>query len=107
MKLVERIESVEYHRNGVAGRGFTVVTFWHRPEKPASSYKHRRMVAIMTTHATPDEEEEFSREECYVLDTEFTAAGNIGHGNKWRGDNFADELIPLLVARIKAEQAVS
>ena len=104
MKLVERIESVEYHRNGIAGRGFTVVTFWHRPE-PRYDWRERRMMAIL-----PDLDEGiwWSRSECYVLDVDLLSVGDVRSGiNSWRGDNFADELIPLLKARIEAERAVS
>lgn len=84
-----QVEEVAYHRNGISGEGFHVVTFrWaEQGEEP------RHMVGII-----------FGREgQCAVLDREQTRQGNIAFamGNSWRGDHFEHA---LRVAIRKAEE---
>lgn len=70
---------VAYHRNGVSGIGFHVITFvWH--DTNATPSIHRRMVATVFPEAGA----------IAVLDVDQTAAGNIAFakGNSWRGDYF-------------------
>ena len=80
-----KIHNVEvaYHRNGVSGIGFHVVTFTWK-DTDVSPPVTRRMVATV-----------FPKENTIaVLDIDQTAAGNIAFakGNSWRGDHFEAEL---------------
>jgi len=72
---------VAYHRNGVAGIGFYVVTFtWKDPD----TRKPRHMVATVFP----------KRGEVAVLDIDETTKDNIAFakGNSWRGDDFEEAL---------------
>lgn len=72
--LIASVQSVAYHRNGVAGEGFHVVTFTMRDGREG-----RPMVA--TVFATPGQ--------VAVLDVGKLADGDVAFGsNSWRGDNF-------------------
>ena len=78
-----QVEEIAYHRNGVSGEGFHVVTFrWAEEEKVMA--EPRPMVAIL--FEAPGQ--------CAVLDREQTRQGNIGFamGNSWRGDRFEPAL---------------
>lgn len=70
------VEDVAYHRNGVSGIGFHVVTFrWaERHEEP------RPMVGTVFPELGA----------VAVFDRELLRQGNIGfaEGNSWRGDHF-------------------
>jgi hypothetical protein len=79
------IEAIAYHRNGICGEGFHVVTFRYAEEGEGES---RPMVAVLFPQPG----------QCAVLDREQTRQGNIAFamGNSWRGDNFE----PLLRAAI-------
>lgn len=85
---------VAYHRNGVCGEGFFVVTFRWQDGKC-----WRNMVATVF-HYFDDASDKSCR--VAVLDIDQTANGNIAmaEGNSWRGDHFADELFPIIKAWI-------
>lgn len=69
-----KIKQVEYHRNGICGNGFHVVTF---------TDKKRPMVGIVF-----DE-----KGSCAVFDTDMLGKGIIEFGvNSWRGDTYEDAL---------------
>lgn len=68
---------VAYHRNGVSGEGFHVVTFDYK-DRPRA--KRRRMMAIV-----------FGYDRCCVavVDLDMAANDQIAFGeNSWRGDDF-------------------
>jgi len=70
-----KVQAVAYHRNGMCGEGFHVVTFkWCRRDMVGVVFDGRGRVA--------------------VLDTAETSKGNIamGAGNSWRADDFELEL---------------
>lgn len=70
MKLT--IREIDYHRNGVAGEGFNVITFLDHELK-------RDMVAILFS----------GRGQCAVFDRKLLGEGVIEFGrNSWRGDTF-------------------
>lgn len=76
--LISSVQSVDYHRNGVAGEGFHVITFTMRDGR-----ERRPMVA--TVFATPGQ--------IAVLDVGKLADGDVAFGsNSWRGDDFEPEL---------------
>ncbi len=81
MRMVNRIIEVAYHRNGVSGRGFNVVTFYG---SAATGMAGKRFLATLTD--TPGE--------CYVVCTDLlpTCGVAFGEGNSWRGDEFEPEL---------------
>jgi len=73
-----KITNIEYHRNGVSGNGFHVVTFVMK-----NGNKNQNMVAVLF-----EEQGNIS-----VLDIDMLAVQNIAFGeNSWRGDNFEDVL---------------
>lgn len=81
---------VAYHRNGVCGEGFFVVTFrWQ------DGRQWRNMVATVF-HYFDEPGDNTCR--VAVLDIDETAAGNIAmaEGNSWRGDHFADDLFRII-----------
>lgn len=79
MKL--KIERIEYHRNGISGAGFHVVTFIMTEGR-----QKQNMVAFVF------EEPSY----CAVIDRDLLAKNIIGMfdspGNAWRGDNFEPQL---------------
>ena len=79
------IREVVYHRNGITGTGFHVVLF-----------KRGRDLMIATVF--PD------RGDVAVLDVAETSRGNIGEGNKWRGDHFETELREAIAKHDAAER---
>ncbi len=86
-KLVDRVVTIEHHRNGISGVPFSAVLF-----KMREGRGERNMLGIV-----------FDTEDCAVavLDVDMAAAGNIRFGeNSWRGDDFADELRPLVKAAL-------
>lgn len=75
MKYVKKIHAVEYHRNGVCGEPFNVITF--------TSQDDNAMIA--TIFESPGH--------VAVLSLGLLAEGNIRFGsNSWRGDRYEDEL---------------
>jgi hypothetical protein len=78
---LKSIEALDYHRNGVGGRGFYVGIF--------KTVKGERYLAIRTNDA--------DGVGCFVLDLDKAHAGNIAFGsNSWRGDVFIDEASRLV-----------
>ena len=75
-----KVIKVSYHRNGVAGEGFNVVTFNWKDEHR----KNHHMVATLFKTSG----------QCAVLDIDETLKDNIEFacGNSWRGDHFEDAL---------------
>lgn len=73
-----KIEEIAYHRNGVGGQGFHVVTFRDRLQGRRES----RMVAIVFDYDEP-------QGQCAVFDRELLGAGNITayEDNCFRGDD--------------------
>lgn len=68
-----KIVSKAHHRNGVGGRPFNVYLL--------DDNINGRMVAIIPANAKAGE--------CYALNVEMLAAGNIEFGqNSWRGDDY-------------------
>jgi len=73
-----KVTDIAYHRNGVSGNGFHVVTFINK-----DGNKNMHMVAILFEN----------RFDIAVLNTDLLSAGVISSGeNAWRGDNFEPEL---------------
>lgn len=88
---------VDYHRNGICGWPFFVVTFDY-----AELYGNttRRMVA---TVPTVSDDSRISRADCIVcvLDVDLLHQGVIGFGrNSWRGDDFAEAISAAIDAHI-------
>lgn len=82
---------VDYHRNGVSGRGFYVVAF-----DTIVSGQTRHFVATMPS------DPEWG--ECFVLDRDMLAEGNITFGqNSWRGDHYMPGVIDAVNAHRKAQ----
>lgn len=72
------LKDAAYHRNGISGEGFNVALFKHNK---------RLMVAVLFEE----------KGKCAVLDVGLLAEENIRFGeNSWRGDDFEDDLRPLL-----------
>jgi len=72
------------HRNGIAGKPFTVVLFDFNDEG-----KQRKMLAMLAEL----DEGQTSNGECYVVDLTMAASGNVVFAqNSWRGDVFEDVL---------------
>ena len=75
-----KIQKSAYHRNGVSGEGFNVLTFnWSDEAKT-----NRHMVAVVFE----------GQGQCAVLDIDELVEDNIefAQGNSWRGDHFEREL---------------
>ena len=86
---ITRFDAVDHHRNGVGGRGFTVIRFQCFTEG-----KVRNMIATCF-----DELPECTA----VYDVDLLAAGNVAFAeNSWRGDVFFDLLAPFLKAQEEA-----
>lgn len=82
MTLLSRVESVQYHRNGITGLGFHVVCFRYRDGR-----KLRRMAA--TVFGYDGEERPIRRYDGALA----IAVLDLDHPEeKWRGDTFAKEL---------------
>lgn len=83
MKL-ENISAPAWHRNGVCGDPFEVLTF---------TMKENRMLAIRFKD-DPKDENGFTAPKIAVLDLDLLNQGIIEmtEGNAWRGDHFADQL---------------
>lgn len=84
-KTVEKVEVTDAaeHRNGISGKPFTVVLFkWVDGEGVT-----RNMLGIVA--AGDGDNADKPNGECYVLDRDMLADGNIAFGeNSWRGDTF-------------------
>lgn len=73
------IKTVEYHRNGVWGQPFNVVTFTQK-----NGHKNQNMIAILFVDSGGN---------CAVFDTDLLGQGNIAFGkNSWRGDIYEKEM---------------
>jgi len=80
-KLVSKVNSIVYHRNGVFGQPFYAVLF---------ESEGRRMLA---TVLNKEADTNIGAINCFVVDVDKAAEGNVRFGeNSYRGDNFADEL---------------
>ena len=77
--MIIKVKEIAYHRNGICGEGFHVVTFTQ-----AEYGQTHNMLGILFEGSG----------RCAVLDVDQTAAGNIAfaNGNSWRGDHFEDDL---------------
>ena len=86
MKL-SNISKPAWHRNGVCGEYFEVITF-----DMAEDSQSRKMVAIR--FPDDDNKDDFNPPRIAVLDVAMLAQGIIemSEGNAWRGDRFSDEL---------------
>ena len=80
-----KVTETAYHRNGVSGEGFYIITFKWKPE----GEKPRNMVAVLFDEPG----------QCAVQDIDETAKGNItfGQGNSWRGDDFEPAMRKAIV----------
>ncbi len=81
-KLINAVQEVAYHRNGVCGRGFYAVRFTADVEEVGP--KDANWLATLTDDAG----------ECYVicLDLIPTCGVRFAGGNSWRGDHYEPEL---------------
>lgn len=76
--MITKIEGVAFHRNGISGAPFSVVTFVIREEGQL-----RRMVGVVF-----DEPYHVA-----VFDRDLIGQGDIRFGhNSWRGDRYEDDL---------------
>jgi hypothetical protein len=74
-----KLEQIAYHRNGITGCGFFVVTFTDRTDRP-----HQPMIAVVFNT-------DYADDGCLtaVLNREKTSAGAIASfGNAYRGDYY-------------------
>ena len=80
MKTRIKARKTAYHRNGVSGEGFHVVTFDWKDDARVK----RHMVGVQFEDGGA----------CAVLDIDELVKDNIGfaEGNSWRGDHFEKEL---------------
>jgi len=78
-----KIIKVAYHRNGVCGEGFNVVTFNYK-DIDTRPVKNRHMIGVLFEE----------QGQCAVLDIDELTKDNIefASGNSWRGDHFEVEL---------------
>ena len=86
MKLTN-ISKPAYHRNGVCGEPFQVITF----EKIDGNKPAQKMVAI---RFRDDNDDDFNCPRIAILDIALLHEGVIemSEGNAWRGDHFSDHL---------------
>jgi hypothetical protein len=101
--LVEKVDAVAYHRNGVGGESFNAVLFTATAEAEDCG-PSRRMLAIVCHLDTDDEGEptQIWNGRVFVLALDKLLAGDIGFGsNSWRGDRYETELRPILNAMEK------
>jgi len=77
--MIEKVLSVDYHRNGVMGTPFNVVLF-------VDKESGENFVGIV-----PSQDE--NERNAFVLSVDKMANGDIAFGsNSYRGDNYASEL---------------
>jgi hypothetical protein len=79
--------AIDYHRNGVCGKGFHVILFRDRDGS--------RKVATWFGSVDPDASfKEVHDMSIAVLDVDLAAAGNIAMsgGNAWRGDHYLEDV---------------
>ncbi len=94
-KLINAIQEVAYHRNGICGRGFYAIRFtsdiegvtpaeaemWN--QVPGEPVKDAKWIATVTD--TPGE--------CYVICVDLLETRGVKFGgNSWRGDHYEPEL---------------
>jgi hypothetical protein len=80
-KLIDRVERIAYHRNGVGGEGFYVLAF-RGTDRDDKGLK-RDMVGVVFPEPG----------HVAVFDRDMLATGEIGFGvNSWRGDQYEPEL---------------
>lgn len=73
---MRKLENVQFHRNGVGGEPFYVVTF--------TENRHNMMAVIFDSTDQP------ANPRVAVFDRDALAEGNITFGeNSWRGDTYA------------------
>ena len=78
MKETIKLLAIDYHRNGCSGRGFHVLI--------AQEGDSRKVIIRPDSEGT-----EAGGVECYVLDVDKLAQGDIAFAsNSWRGDHYAD-----------------
>jgi len=93
-----KVDEVAYHRNGMCGAPFHVVTFRYRV---GGERKDRHLVAFVFEAAA----------HVAVMDRELLGAGAIAFGgtddgcNSWRGDTFEKPLRAAIAAHQAAEDA--
>jgi len=99
MMKLSNISKPAWHRNGVSGESFEVVTF-----SMAEDYQPRKMVAI---RFKDDQNDEWVCPHIAVLDIAMLCDGIIemSEGNAWRGDRFADELDSVFTINKKEVKA--
>jgi hypothetical protein len=78
---------IAYHRNGIGGEGFYVVTFNYRESRVTGT--HHMVATVFETPGTVS-----------VLDVDMLTQDNIAFagGNSWRGDVFEAELRQAITA---------
>lgn len=87
-RLISKIEEVVYHRNGICGTPFHVVTFRQFEDPKLTPDEQPKMVAIVFE----------GRGQVAVFNRELLGRGVIEFGlmedggNSWRGDQFESEL---------------
>ncbi len=100
MKYIKKVKNIDYHRNGISGEGFHVITF----SGTGYSETSENMVAIVFPEPG----------HVAVLDLVLALAGDIGFyrkadgtfaANAWRGDNFEPELRQAIETWQKAKEA--
>lgn len=88
------VQHIAYHRNGIGGAPFNVVTFDHAEDDGTGTMKLQRMVGIV-----------FPGQDCRVaiLNIDLLAAGDIAFGsNSYRGDHFEAALKSAIKAHNEA-----
>jgi len=93
------IEQVDYHRNGIRGQGFYVVTFlWTDPNGDENGDNEiRAMVGVLFGDWSKDETKYVCDGRCAVFDRGMLGDGNMTFGhNSWRGDRFESELVKAI-----------
>jgi len=87
MSMNLTIQEIAYHRNGISGEPFYVLTFRDEDED-------REMVAIVFDFDADADPAVFTNCRTAVFDREELAAGNIAfaQGNSWRGDYYDADL---------------
>lgn len=84
MKLT--IDTIDYHRNGIAGEGFHVVTFIKESDESPTT----NMVAVLFFDYDEETENEYVQVgRCAVFDRDLIGKNEIRFfHNSWRGDRF-------------------
>ena len=79
--MTRKLETIAYHRNGVCGEGFYVLTF----KDKVDGYHHNMMAVVFHSQERP------FNPAVAVFDRDLIAKGDISFGsNSWRGDHWAD-----------------